>query len=127
MKIGTKVFGTVYGHGEVVANHDGHYTFEVEYQNGQRIPYDENGVPGWQMGNLGIRTVFKESEFCVLDYSFEPNDELLTPKQIIALRNEKLLEVRCPSGLWVSIDKCPSDIVEENLESGNFHLFRKAK
>jgi len=124
---GDEVFGLVFGKGVVTSVWgEGHYTFEVEYENGSFVPYTEDGIPGWS-GNLDFQTVFYADDINISDLDFTPADEILTPKKIIKLRNKKKLEIRCPSGIWQPVDKCPGYVMEYYLEEGKFYLFRKAK
>jgi len=125
VKEGQEVFGLVFGPG-VVANAwgDGYYTFEVEYANGFTVPYTSDGVPGWS-GQLDYQTVFYKDDIDMIDHDFAPTDEILSVKKIIKLRAKGKLEVKCPSGFWKPVGKCPSYITEDYLEEGKFHLFRK--
>ena len=127
VKVKDVVFGLVFGKGIVrsVWDDDSFYKFEVEYDNGYIVPYTIDGIPGWSLGKLNEQTVFYEKDIDLFNIDFSPIEKVLKPKQIIKLRNKKELEMRCPSGIWVPIDKCPLDLVEENLEKGNFHLFRR--
>jgi len=128
VKVGDKVFGFVFGLGVVskVWEHS-FYSFEVEYEsNGIHIPYSIEGIPGWSNG-LGIQTAFYKQDIDLMDYDFAPSDEILSIKKIIRLRDKGKLEVRCPSGLWNTYDKCPINISEGYLESAKLHLFRKSR
>jgi hypothetical protein len=129
VKVGDEVFGLVYGKGIVKSVwEDSHYTFEVEYDiNCSVVPYTPEGFPGWNTGKLDFQTVFYASEIDLMDYDFSPSDEILSAKKIIKLRDKKKLEIKCPSGLWQPMDKCPNDIANEYLENGLLYLFRKAK
>jgi len=125
-KVGDKVFGLVFGKGEIKSVwNDGHYVFEVEYDsNGQVVPYTEDGVPGWSI-KLSCQTVFYAKDIDIFNLDFSEVETVLTVKKIIKLRNKKELEIKCPSGIWQEIDKCPGIIMEEYLEDGKLHLFRK--
>ena len=122
------VFGLVYGPGKIRnVFGEGHYTFEVEYNNGFTVPYTPEGNPGWNASKLSFQTVFFKEDIDLMDYDFAPNEKILSVKKIIKLRDKKLLEVKCPSGLWQSINKCPREISEDYLEDGKLHLFRKER
>jgi len=128
VKMGDEVYGTVYGLGKVsqVFPSDSFYTFEVEYKvNGQRVHYTNEGVPNW--GNIDQQTVFYKKDIDLLEYDFAPSTEVLKPKQILKMKLKKVLEMRCPSGMWKSVEECPGDIFEEYIMSEKFHLFRETQ
>ncbi len=125
VKEGDKVFGLVFGPGVVNAVWgDGHYTFEVSYENGYNVPYTDEGIPGWS-GMLDFQTVYNARDIDLMDHDFAPSEETLSVKKIIKLRTKNKLEVKCPSGLWQPVGKCPSYVTEDYLEAGKLHLFRK--
>jgi hypothetical protein len=119
-----KVYGLIYGKGVVRTVLNGHYHFEVEYENGQVVPYTEDGIPGWNTA-LDFQTVFYKDNIDLYTLDFSPVQKILSPKKIIKLRNDNMLEVRCPSGAWIQVNKCPQNITEDYLENKQFHLFRK--
>lgn len=123
-----KVFGLVFGPGKVVSvwAKDSHYTFEVEFDNGQVVPYTIDGIPGWS-NVLDYQTLYYKNEIDLEKMDFTPTEKVLSVKKIIKLRDKKKLEVKCPSGVWQKVDKCPSYVTEEYLEQGKLFLFRKAK
>jgi hypothetical protein len=121
---GDKVYGLVFGHGVIRTVLDGYYKFEVEFDNGHVVPYTEDGIPGWS-NNLDFQTVFYKTDIDLEDLDFSPTDKVLSAKKIIKLRTKRNLEVRCPSGIWYPITKCPSYVTEQYLEEGKLHLFRK--
>lgn len=126
VKENQEVFGLVFGHGKVCTVFgDGHFTFEVEYDNGHTVPYTPEGIPAWS-GKLDFQTVYYKDDIDLMDHDITAaNGEILTPKKIIKLRIKNKLEIKCPSGIWQSVSKCPSYIMEDYLESGKFNLFRK--
>jgi hypothetical protein len=124
VKINDEVYGLIFGKGVVTSVWDGYYKFEVTYPNDYVVPYTDEGIPGWNI-LLDFQTVFYECDIDVMDFDFSPVDNILSPKEIIKLRNKKKLQVRCPSGLWITIDKCPDFLVQGYLENKQFHLFRK--
>ncbi len=125
VKQNDEVFGLIFGKGIVYSVcPDCFYTFEVQYENHQIVPYTVEGIPAWNI-TLDFQTVFYADHINYSDYDFSPIDTILTPKQIIKARNNNKLEVRCPSGFWVDVNKCPKEIVDQNLENAKFHLFRK--
>ena len=126
VKKNDEVFGLVYGKG-IVRNvwNNSYYKFEVEYENGQVVPYTEEGNPGWNTDKLNFQTVFYKMDIDLLNYDFSPSEKILSPKKIIKLRNMNKLEIKCPSGIWRDIKKCPLSIMEDYLEENKLHLFRK--
>jgi hypothetical protein len=125
VKEGEEVFGLIFGHGKVpTVFGDGHYTFEVMYDNDYTVPYTEDGIPGWS-NRVDGQTVFYKSDIDLMELDFSPSEEVLTPKKIIKLRVKNKLEIKCPSGIWQDVRNCPSYIMEDYLENGKLHLFRK--
>ena len=127
---GDKVFGLVYGKGQVIYSLgenqiQGFYSFEVEYQNGQRVYYTDEGIPNW-CSTLDFQTVFYADDIDMCELEIEPASKVLSAKKIIKYRDKKVLEMRCPSGVWIDVEKCPGNLVESTLENAQFHLFRKA-
>jgi len=126
VKPGDKVYGLVFGKGKVSKVFDsGYYKFMVEFKNGYEIPYTEDGVPGW--GNFIEQTVFYRDDIDLSSYDFSAVEKVLSPKKIIKLREKNELEVRLPSGVWSNCTKCAKEYIEDMLERGNYHLFRKSK
>ncbi|MBN2782254.1 MAG: hypothetical protein JXQ66_03330 [Campylobacterales bacterium] len=124
VKVGDKLFGLVFGAGEVVeVFEDGFYKMMVLFKNGYEVPYTEDGVPGW--GNFKKQTIFYKTDIDLTDVDFGPVTKVLTPKKIIKLRDKKRLEVRLPSGIWTECSKYVADYIEELLENEQYHLFRK--
>jgi len=126
VKEGLEIFGLVFGHG-IVKNvwGDGHYTFEVEFDNNYTVAYTDEGLPSWGGGRFDFQTIFYKDDIDLMEYDFAPTTEPLSAKKIIKLRLKNKLEVRCPSGLWQPINKCPGYVIEEYLEDQQLHLFRK--
>jgi hypothetical protein len=124
VKVGDKVFGLIYGPGTVNAVwEDSFYSFEVEYDEGSYVPYTADGIPAWS--SLDIQTVFYKKDIDIFDLDFSPVEDVLSAKKIIKLRDKKMLEARCPSGLWSDVSTCPYSLIEAYLENKKFHLFRK--
>jgi len=119
------VFGLVYGPGVVTRVFgEAYYTFEVTYKNGQCVPYTEDGIPGWN-ANLDYQTVYYKRDIDFFDLDMTPQEDVLSPKKIIKLRAKKELEILCPSGIWQTLDHCPTFVAERYLENNLWHLFRK--
>jgi hypothetical protein len=127
VKEGDEVFGLVFGPGKVKnVWKDSYYSFEVEFSNSHTVPYTEDGIPAWS-GKLDFQTVFYKEDIDVTTLDISPSDKILSVKKIIKLRSKNKLEVRCPSGIWQPVNKCPGYVAEEYLENKKFHLFRKTK
>jgi len=124
VKKGDEVFGLVFGKGVVQNVWDGYYKFEVSYDNGYVVPYTDDGIPSWNI-KFDFQTVFYDYDIKYEDYDFTPVDKILTPKQIVKARYKNKLEVKCPSGFWINVNKCPDFVVQEYLENNKFYLFRK--
>lgn len=124
VKVGDKLYGLVFGAGEVAKVFDNsHYKMMVSFKNGYEVPYTEEGIPGW--GNFKKQTLFYKNDIDLTDVDFGPVTKVLSPKKIIKYREKKKLEVRLPSGIWTDCRKCVKQYVEEMLEAENYHLFRK--
>lgn len=127
IKVNDKVFGLIFGSGIVRSVwENSHYTFEVEYKNGQVVPYTSDGVPGWT-GKFDYQTVFYKKDIDIMDLDMNPLEKILSPKKIIKLRDKGKLEMRCPSGIWTNSSKCPGYLFEEYAKKEQFHLFRRKK
>jgi hypothetical protein len=124
VKVGDEIFGLVFGKGKVSAVWgNSYYNFEVEFENGYTVPYTLEGVPGWN-GKLDFQTIFYVDDFDFISQDISPSNTLLDVKDIIKFRILGFLEIKCPSGIWQPISKCPGHIMEEYLEDNKLHLFR---
>ena len=125
VEVGDKVFGLVFGLGEVstVFDESSHYRILVEFKNDFEVPYTSDGVPGW--GKFNEQTLFFKEDIDLTQCDFSPINKILTPKKIIKLRDKKRLEVRMPSGIWRVYDKQIKLYTQELLEDMKYHLFRK--
>jgi hypothetical protein len=124
VKVKDKLFGLVFGAGEVTqVFEDSHYKMMVKFKNGHEVPYTEDGIPGW--GNFKKQTLFYKNDIDLTEVDFGPVTKVLSPKKIIKLREKKKLEIRLPSGIWTECSKCVKHYIEESLEAENYHLFRK--
>ena len=126
IKVNDLMFGLVFGKGVVRSvREDSHYAFEVEYENGQVVPYTEDGNPAWNFGE-GIRTVFFRRDIDLMEFDFSPTPEVpLTIEEIIKLRTIGKLLVKCESGIWRNVKECPSSEVERLLELSAFYRFKR--
>ena len=125
VKEGDAIFGLVFGPGRVATVWgDGHYNFEVLFENDYTVPYSLDGIPGWS-NNLDFQTIYYAKDIDIMELDFTPSEDTLTAKKIIKLRLKDNLEVKCPSGIWHSINNCPNYVAQDYLEAGKLHLFRK--
>ena len=126
VKQGDKLYGLVFGKGEVgEVFENSHYKMIVSFENGYEVPYTEDGIPGW--GNFKKQTIFYKADIDLTDVDFTPAKKILSPKKIIKLREKKKLQVRLPSGIWTDCTKCVKHYAEELLEKEHLHMFRKIK
>ena len=122
-KQGQKVYGLVFGPGEISQLFENsYYRIMVTFENGYEVPYTEEGIPGW--GNFKKQTLFYKDDIDLTNVDFSPITKVLSAKKIIKLREKNKLEVRLPSGIWSSAKKCPAKYVESLLENESYHLFR---
>lgn len=124
VKEGDRVFGLIFGIGSVRTVMNGFYKFEVQYENGQVVPYTDEGIPSWNV-HLNEQTVYYKGDIDLYNFDAVPVNKVLTPKKIIKYRNSGLLQLRCPSGLWRNVKDCPTDLQSAYLEDAKFYLFRK--
>ncbi len=123
-KLGEKVYGLVFGRGKITQVFESsHYKLLVTFKNGYEVPYTEEGVPGW--GRFKSQTLYYRNDVDLGRADFSPISKILSPKKIIKNREKGNLEVRLPSGMWVSTKKADGFYVENLLEEEKYHLFRK--
>lgn len=126
MKIGTVVYGIIYGKGSVTDIYDNSfYKFEVTYDNGYIIPYTIEGVPSWGLKH-GLQTVFNVEDVNLLDYDISPNGDVMSMKKLAKCIKNDRLELRCPSGIWCDLKDVPSTLLEKYAMKGELHLFRRS-
>jgi len=125
VKEGDEVFGVIFGRGKVSNVYlDGFYAFEVEYDTGDFVPYTIEGVPAWNT-KLNEQTVFYKKDIDLFNLDISGINKILSYKKIIKLREKNKLFVRCPSGIWEKVEKCPYWIIEDYIENEKFYLFKK--
>jgi len=126
VKKGDKVYGLIFGKGKIAEVYpDSFYPLIVEFENGYEVPYTDDGIPSW--GHFKKQTMFYRKDVDLSDEDFSPVDEVLSPKEIIKLREKNRLEVRLPSGIWRSSKKADEAYLESILKRELYHLFRKKK
>ncbi|WP_455756685.1 hypothetical protein [Sulfurimonas sp.] len=134
IKLGDEIYSVVFGLGKVVfvlaksLRLDGYYVFEVEYENGQRTHYTEDGRPGWckDINNCTKTIHYKhEIDFDVLDTKVKK--KILKKHKIDKLRDNDKLEMMSPAGGWIDANLMPDMMVDNAINNGKYHLFRKMK
>ncbi len=123
---GDKIYGLIFGKGKILEVYpDSFYPSIIEFDNGYEVPYTDDGIPSW--GHFKKQTMFYRKDVDLSDEDFSPVDEVLSPKEIIKLREKNRLEVRLPSGIWRSSKKADEAYLESILKRELYHLFRKKK
>ena len=123
-KVDDEVYGLIFGKGKITEVYqDSHYIIMVTFKNGYEIPYTDEGIPSW--GNFKKQTCFYKNDVDLEKVDYSITDKVLSYKKIIKCREAGKLQVRVPSGAWVSAKKCPSEYIENICENENYHLFRK--
>ena len=134
IELNDQMYSVVFGLGKVIfvlakpLRLDGYYVFEVEYDNGQRVHYTEDGKPGWckDIRNCA-KTIHYKSEvnFDTLDTTVE--NKMLKRHQIDKLRNNDILEMMSPAGGWIDANLMPNIMVDNAINNGEYNLFREMK
>lgn len=134
IKLGDEMYSVVFGLGKVIFvldkpfRVDGYYVFEVEYKNGKKVHYTEDGKPGWckDINNCSKTVHYKhEINFDNLDVSSQ--QEPLKKHKIIELRDLDMLEMLSPAGAWVDANLMPDLMVDEAIKRKEYALFRSMK
>ena len=134
IKLDDEMYSVVFGLGKVVfalaksLRLDGYYIFEVEYDNGQRVHYTEDGKPGWCKDiNHCAKTIYYKYEVNFDELDTKGKSEMLSKHKIEKLRNEDILEMMSPAGGWIDADLMPDIMVDNAISNGEYELFRKMK
>lgn len=134
IKLGDTMYSVVFGIGKVVfvlaksLRLDGYYVFEVEYDNGQRTHYTEDGRPGWCKDiNKCAKTVCYKHEVNFDELDSKVKKKILPKHKIDKLRHNERLEMMSPAGGWVDVNLMPDVMVDNAINAGEYHLFRKMK
>lgn len=134
IKLDDEMYSLVFGLGRVIfvltksLRLDGYYVFEVEYNNGQKVHYTEDGKPGWckDINKCRTTTFYKhEVNFDTLDT--KEKKKVLTRQKIDKFRSNDKLEMKSPAGGWIDTNLMPDMLVENAIKNENYHLFRKMK
>jgi len=132
IKLGDEMYSVVFGLGKVIfvlaraLRLDGYYVFEVEYNNGQKVHYTEDGRPGWCKDmNKCIQTTYYKHEINFDELDTKVKSKILKKYKIDKLRNDDILEMLSPAGGWIDASLMPDIMVDNAINNGEYHLFRK--
>ena len=134
IKLDDEMYSIVFGLGKVMfvlaksLRLEGYYVFGVDYENGQRVYYTEDGRPSWckDMNKCTKTVCYKhEVDFNEVDTSMEKKP--LTLHKIEKLRYDDALEMKSPAGGWIDANLMPDVMVDNALNNEEFHLFREMK
>jgi len=134
IKLNEEIYSIVFGLGKVVfvlaksLRLEGYFIFEVEYDNGQKVFYTEDGKPNWcqEQDNCNITIYYKEEvNFEKLD--IKPKKKILRIHKINKFRYEDKLEMMSPAGGWIDANLMPNIMVDNAIRNEELHLFRKTK
>ncbi len=134
VKLNDEMYSVVFGLGKVVfvlaksLRLDGYYVFEVEYSDGRRTHYTEDGRADWCKDiNKCIKTIYYKHEINFDDIDTTQKGKVLPKYKIEKLRSEDSLEMMSPAGCWIDADLMPDIMVDNAINNGEYHLFRKMK
>ncbi|HEY9204034.1 hypothetical protein [Sulfurimonas sp.] len=132
IKVNDEMYSIVFGVGKVIfvlaeaLRLEGCYAFEVEYDNGQKVYYTEDGRPSWCKDlNNCTRTVYYKDEVNFDNLENQPRKKVLKKHQIDRLRYMDILEMLSPAGAWIDANLMPDIMVDNAINDGEYHLFRE--
>ena len=132
IKLNDEIYSIVFGLGKVVfvlaksLRLDGYYVFAVEYENGQRVHYTDDGRPDWCKDmNKCTKTICYKDEVNFDELDTKPKRKSLTKNRINELRYSDCLEMMSPAGGWIDANLMPDMMVDNAINNEEFHLFRK--
>jgi len=133
VKVNDRVYGFIYGAGIVTYvldekfNMDGFYSFEVTFENQETVFYTKDGIPNWCNSDGCAQTIYYKDDIDLTEVDFTPSLGQLTPEVIMKLRVQNNLEIKCPSGIWRTVDECPEDVFLGAITKENYYMFREKK
>jgi len=134
VKLDDEMYSVVFGLGKVIfvlaksLRLDGYYVFEVEYENGQRVYYTEDGRPSWCRDmNKCTKTVYYKSEVNFNEVDTSNDSAPMTKFKIDKLRFDDALEMKSPAGAWIDANLMPDVMVDNAINNEEYHLFRQKK
>lgn len=132
IKLNDEMYSIVFGIGRVIfvlskpLRLDGYYAFEVEYENGKKVHYTEDGRPSWCKDlNNCTRTVYYKHEVDLDDIDSSVGKKVLKKHIIDRLRDMDILEMLSPAGAWIDANLMPDIMVDNAINDGEYHLFRE--
>ncbi|MEA3369787.1 MAG: hypothetical protein U9Q40_00435 [Campylobacterota bacterium] len=132
IKLDDEMYSVVFGLGKVIfvlaksLRLDGYYVFEVEYENGQKVHYTEDGKPGWCKDiTKCMQTTYYKYEINFDELDTKSKNSRLKKHQINDLLDNDLLEMQSPAGGWIDANLMPDIMLENAINNGEYHLFRK--
>ena len=134
VKLDDEMYSVVFGLGKVIfvlaksLRLDGYYVFEVEYENGQRVYYTEDGRPSWCRDmNKCTKTVYYKREVNFNEVDTSPESAPMNKFKIDKLRFDDALEMKSPAGAWIDANLMPDVMVDNAINNEEYHLFRQKK
>lgn len=134
IKLNDEIYSVVFGLGKVIfvltkpLRLNGYFIFEVEYNNGQKVHYTEDGKPNWcQDIHNCTKTIYYKYEVDFDDRDTKVVKKTLKKDKITKLRYEDKLEMMSPAGGWIDANLMPDIMVENAISNEEYHLFRKMK
>ncbi len=132
IKLNDEMYSIVFGVGIVTfvlsrsLRLDGYYAFEVEYENGHKVHYTEDGRPSWCKDlNNCTRTVYYKDEVDLDNLDNGERKQVLKKHKIDRLRDMDILEMLSPAGAWIDANLMPDIMVDNAINDGEYHLFRE--
>jgi hypothetical protein len=132
IKLDDEIYSLVFGLGKVVfvlaesLRLDGYYVFAVEYENGQRVHYTEDGRPDWCKDmNKCTKTICYKHEVNFDELDTKAKKKPLTKNKINELRYSDALEMMSPAGGWVDANLMPDMMVDNAINNEEYNLFRE--
>ena len=127
-----KVFSLIYGRGVIVfvlpKEHriDGFYIFAAKYKK-HIVYYTVDGLPNWSSKDGACQTVFYEEDIDFKNIDMQEPTLIPSENQILKWKNNSVLEIQCPSGIWRNVEESPNDLIKKAIKKSKYYLFRKQK
>ena len=134
IKLNDEMYSIVFGLGKVIfvlaksLRLEDYFIFEVQYENGQKVYYTEDGKPNWCRDiNNCTKTIYYKEEVNFDELDIKPKKKIFTKNKINELRYQDTLEMMSPAGGWIDANLMPDIMVDNALQKEQYHLFRKKK
>ena len=134
IKLNDEMYSVVFGLGKVIfvlaksLRLEDYFIFEVQYENGQKVYYTEDGKPNWCRDiNNCTKTIYYKEEVNFDELDIKPKKKIFTKNKINELRYQDTLEMMSPAGGWIDANLMPDIMVDNALQKEQYHLFRKKK